>query len=187
MRLVALVGALGVGLGGCALQEPPVSTAVMPDVSGLADPVNAVQYAAWAFAAPRRTRNDPLSAVKAVAALDFAAGNMNTSAAWAGFNPLVTHELLTARTDVRRRLGIAEGASSQAVVDALTRTLLALQAGDRGAALTALSAPIFTLGPERTFDLLTDLPYIRMANVATSDANAEINAPNCGRCDHGGM
>lgn len=186
MRWIVLVAALGIGLGGCALQEPPVSTAVMPDVTGLADPVNAVQYAAWAFAAPRRTRNDPISAVKAVAALDFAAGNMSTSAAFAGFNPLVTHEMLTARTDVRHALGIAEDAPSQAVVNALTLTMLALQAGDRAAALTALSVPMFTLGPERTLDRLSNLPYIRMANVATSDANAEINTPNCRRCG-GGM
>jgi hypothetical protein len=43
--------------------SPPVDTAVIPPVSGLTDPRNAIQY--WAFSSPARSRNDPASATRA--------------------------------------------------------------------------------------------------------------------------
>ncbi len=178
MRSIILVTALGLGIAGCA-PSPPVSTAIMPPQTGLGDPVNSVQYAAWAFAWPSRTRNDPLSAAKAVAALDFAAGDINTSQNWKGMSPIIWNEMLIARTDVRRVLGIPAEAPSQAVVNAMTRTMLALEAGNQPEALAALSSPIFTFGPERTLTVLSNLPYIRMANVATADAENTINCVRC--------
>ena len=178
MRWTILAAAVGLGITGCA-PSPPVSTAIMPPQTGLADPINAVQYAAWAFAWPSRTENDPLSAAKAVAALDFAAGDINANQRWVGLSPIVWDEMLVARTDVRRVLGIPADAPSQAVVNVMTLTMLALEAGDRTQALAALSSPIFTLGPERTLIVLTNLPYIRMANVATSDVESMLNCVRC--------
>ena len=178
MRWIMLATVLGFGITGCA-PSPPVSTAIMPPQTGLADPVNAVQYAAWAFAWPSRTENDPLSAARAVAALDYAAGDINTNQRWVGLSPIVWNEMLIARTDVRRVLGVPADAPSQAVVNAMTLTMLALEAGDRAQALAVLSSPMFTFGPERTLAVLTNLPYVRMANVATSDVE---NTLNCVRC-----
>ena len=183
MRPLMLAVAIALGLGGCALQQAPVSTAVMPFQTGLADPVNAVQYAAWAFALPSRTRNDPLSAIKAVAALDYAAGVVNTSPVFIGLDPIAAQQLLIGRTDMRRALGIQEDAPSQAVVNAMTRAMLAQEAENHAAVLEALSSPLFTLGPDHTFALLTNLPYIHMANIATINAENAINGGcmSCGR------
>lgn len=181
MRRLMLVAAIALGIGGCALQQTPVNTSGMPQQTGLADPVNAVQYAAWAFASPSRTRNDPLSAAKAVAALDYAAGNVNTNQFFIGLNPLVSQQMLIGRSAMRRALGIPENAPSQAVVNAMTQVMLALEAHNQGAAVAALSSPVFTFGPDRTFALLTNLPYIQMANIATINTENAING-GCMAC-----
>lgn len=182
MRRLILAVAVALSLAGCTLQRTHVSTAVMPPETGLGDPVNAVQFAAWAFALPSRTRNDPLSAVKAVAALDYAAGYVNTSPVFAGFDPLISQQLLIGRSDMRRALGIPEDAPSQAVVNAMTQVMLALEAHNQRAAVAALSSPVFTLGPDRTFALLSNLPYIQMANIATINAENAINGSGCIGC-----
>jgi hypothetical protein len=76
--------------------------------------------------------------------------------------------MLQARADIRRVLGIAPDAPSQSVGNAMLAVQAALDAGDRARALTALSAPIFTLGPEPTFALLGALPYVQAANIGTA-------------------
>ena len=182
MRRLMLAVAVVLSLAGCALQRTQVSTAVMPPETGLGDPVNAVQFAAWAFALPSRTRNDPLSAVKAVAALDYAAGYINTSPVFIGLDPLVSQQLLIGRTAMRRTLGIPEDAPSQAVVNAMTQAMLALEAHNQAAVLQALSSPtLFTFGPDRTLALLTNLPYMQLVNIGTINAENAING-SCMSC-----
>jgi hypothetical protein len=179
---IILVGLLI--LGGCT---PPVDTAVMPPVTGLVDPNNAIYYANWAFSSPARTRNDPASAARAVAALDYAAGAINTSPRLMFMSPVINNEMLDARQAVRHVLGIPPNAPSQAVVNSMVTVSLALGNGDRTQALAALSAPIFTLGPERTLAVLTNMPPVRQANIATSQAEGAINGTFCALGCNAGM
>ncbi|HSU07217.1 MAG TPA: hypothetical protein VLI93_16765 [Acetobacteraceae bacterium] len=173
----AVLGTL-LALGACA-PSPPVDTAQMPPISGLADPANAIQYSAWAFASPTRTQGDPISAARAVAAMDFAAGAINTTPSFQYASPIINDEMLQARQAVRRALGIAPNARSQVVVTSMIGVSLALAHGDRAAALTNLSAPIYTLGPEQTLALLTNMPFIHTANVATIEAEGSLNGTFC--------
>jgi hypothetical protein len=163
--------------------SPPVDTAVMPPVSGLMDPTNAIQYANWAVSSPARTRNDPASAARAVAALDYAAGAINTSPTLQFVPLVIDSQMLDARVAVRRVLGIPPTTPSQAVVNGMVAASLALGSGDPTQALAALDTPIFTLGPEQTLAVLTNMPLVRQANIATSQAERAINRPNGGRRD----
>ena len=175
-RAAILIGFLA--FAGCT-PRPPVDTAVMPQASGLADPANAIQYSAWAFALSSRTRGDPVSAARAVAALAFAAGAVNTQPAWRTFDPIIANELLGAREDVRRVLGVAPTATSQDVVNSMLMVASALAHHDAAAALTVLTSPIYTLGPEQTLAVLTNMPFIHLANVATNQAENALNGSAC--------
>lgn len=182
-RCYAIVASL-LMLASCA---PPVETAVMPPVSGLVDPENAIQYASWAFASPARTRGDPASAARAVAALEYGAGAINTSPRLQFMSPVINDEMLDARQAVRRVLGIPPTAPSQAVVNSMITVSLALGGGNRAEALAALNAPIFTLGPEQTLAVLANLPLVRQANIATSHAAGAINGTFCALGCNSGM
>ena len=91
-----------------------------------------------------------MSAARAVAAVDYAGGILNTSPAWQDVSPLSNEEMLQARLAVREVLGIPPTVPSQAVVNRMIGVSLALSNGDRAAALNYLSAPFFTLGPQQT-------------------------------------
>jgi hypothetical protein len=171
-----LIWACVVVLAGCTA---PVDTARMPQVSGLGGPSNSILYTAWAFASPARIRNDPASAARAVAALDYLGGVLNTDINWSSQAPLIGSEMLHAREAVRQVLGIAPTAPSQEVVNSMVSVSLFLGSGDRAAALQTLSAPIFTLGPERTLAVLTDMPAVRVANIATQHAEGALNGTFC--------
>jgi hypothetical protein len=165
-------------LSACAAQAP-VDTATAPPGLGLTDPGTAISYTSWAFALPSRTRGHPALAARAVAALDYVAGPLNTDPLWMYGSPIISEEMLRAREQMRRVLGIAPAATSQQVVDALTTVYLALRNGDQVRATQTLSLPIFTLGPERTLEVLNDLPYVHMVNVATVQALAALNHNDC--------
>ncbi len=173
-QLIAL--ACAIALIGCAAQ---VDTARMPPVSGLGDPANSISYTAWAFSSPARIRNDPANAARAVAALDYLGGVLNSNINWSSQAPLIGSEMLQAREAVRKVLGVAPTATSQEVVNSMITVSLALGAGDRAAALQALGPPIFTLGPERTLAILTDMPPVRVANIATQHAEGALNGTFC--------
>lgn len=177
--------ALAAILALAACTAPPPVNSATTGPAGLGDPFNAIQYTSWAFAYPARTRNDPVSAARAVAALDYLAGYLQTAPNARGMNPIISDQMVTAREAVRQTLGIAPTAPSQLVVNVMDATASDLSAGNRPAALQALSSPAFTLGPERTLATLTNLPYIRMANIATGQAFAAITG-NCIICNHGG-
>ncbi len=171
-------------LAGCT-PTPPVDTAMMPMSSGIAGPANSIQYAGWAFALSSRLRNDPASAARAVAAVDYLGGALNTYPQWQDDNPLVSHEMLQARQDVRRALGILPATPSQVVVDRMIGAYLALTHNDRAAALKWLTTPYFTLGPERTLAVLTNMPFMRPVNIATSQALNALTGICVGGCYSG--
>jgi hypothetical protein len=169
-RLIAVLAALT--LAACTAATPPPDSAPLPfGTFGLLDnDVGAANLASWAFASPARTRNDPVDAARACAAIDFLAGELSSNPRWVTLSPLTKREMLQARADVRRVLGIAPDAPSQAVVNALLQFAAALQAGDQQAAMRALSSPVFTLPPQQTLHILSNLPAIQSANVASIDA-----------------
>ena len=146
--------------------RPVVDTATLPFAAfGTMDnDMSAANQAAWAFAAPARTANDPVDAARAVA------GALASNPRWLMVSPLTKQQMLQGRLDVPRALGIAPGASSQVVVNALVRFASAWQSGDQTGALPALAAPGFSLRPDQTLRLLSDMPYVRSANVASIDA-----------------
>lgn len=185
MTLRAAILACLLALIGCA-PRPPVDVAQMPPESGLADPANAIQYSAWAFALSSRTRGDPATAARAVAAIDYAAGAMNTNPTLQYLSPIVNDEMLEGREAVRRVLGISPAATSQAVVNAMVTVWAGLSTGNQPAVQSALESPIFTLGPQQTLAILANLPFIHIANVATIRAEGVINSNGNG-CSMGCM
>jgi hypothetical protein len=172
MRRRGLAAAcLAAALSGCAPIQTPPNTAQIPAWAASVWPGDfiAVLHAQWAWADPARTHGLPAQGALAVAEVDYLAGDLSSNPVWVG-SSFARLRMLQARVDVRAVLGIAPDASSQSVVDAMLAVRLALDAGDRQKAVDALSAPIFTLGPEKTFALLGALPYVQAANIATAMA-----------------
>ena len=122
-------------LSACAGIQPfvPDTARLRPETFGfgvLSADVYAVQQAQWAFADPSRTHGRPLEAARASAAMDYIAGQLNTSPRWANISAITKMQLLEGREEVRRALGVRPGVSSQAVVDTLAGISNALIAGD---------------------------------------------------------
>ncbi len=87
-------------------------------------------------------------------------------------------QLLQAREEVRAALAVAPGAPSQAVVDRLAAAAGALAANDEKAAL-AQFGPAGVHGSARAgAGRLSNMPYLRMANVSTMRAANEMFEPN---------
>ncbi len=164
------VACLAALLAGCASVKPLPDTAQIPAwaAPGWQGETVAILHAQWAWADPSRTHGLPAQGALAVAEVDYLAGDLSSNPQWANLSPFAKLRMLQARADIRRVLGIAPDASSQAVVDAMLATRAALVIGNHALALHYLSAPIFTLGPERTLTLLGDLPYVQAANIATA-------------------
>jgi hypothetical protein len=164
-------------LAGCASAMPPVNLAqVAPGAfeSNGDNDVAAINLASWALALPSRTQDRPEEGARAAAAVDYLAGELSYSPRWAFMSPITKIQMLQARDEVRAVLGVAPGAPSQLVVSALLTTANALQSGNRTAALMALSAPVFTKGPDQTLAAVTNLPRLPIANVATQHASIEL-------------
>jgi hypothetical protein len=155
----------------CGIQRSP-DTANLPFAAfgTLDNDVAAANQAAWAFAVPARTANNPVDAARAAAGVDYLAGALSANPRWLMVSPFTKQEMLQGRLDVRRALGISPTAPSQVVVIALLRFAATWQAGDRSGALRELAAPGFAMPPEQTVQVLSNLPYIRAANIASIDA-----------------
>ena len=167
-------------LAGCGLATPPPDTARVPAgaFGGLADPdVSAMNLAQWAFADPARTRNDPVDAARAVAAVDYLGGELTTSPRWIYMNPITPVEMQQARVAVRQVVGIAPNAPSQLVTQTLLTFAGNYELGNRPAALAALQAPIYEHPPEQTVALLDNLPYVPIANIASQHAAQQQSPP----------
>lgn len=163
---------LAVALAGCAdiHIKPPPDTATIPAWAAPTWPgdYDAILHAQWAWADPSRTHGLPAQGAQAVAEIDYLSGMLSTNLQWLALSPFAKLRMLQARVDVRAALGIAPGAPSQAVVNAMLAARAALDAGDQKAALDYLSGPIFTLGPEKTLARLGALPYVQTANIGTA-------------------
>ena len=168
---------LCLAVAACSVRPPP-DTAVLPFAAfGTMDnDVAAANQAAWAFAASERTANNPVDAARAAAAIDFLAGELASNPRWLMVSPLTKQEMMRARIDVRQVLGIVPNAPSQVVVTALLRFASEWQGGNQTVAMQALAAPGFTLPPEQTLRVLSNMPYVRSANLAGIDAANQMLA-----------
>ena len=165
-------------LAGCGGLQPYVpDTARLPPGalgSGEDPDVAAANQAQWAFADSGRSYGRPIEAARAAASLDYLAGEIYTSPRWQGVGAITKEQLLEGRQELRTALAVAPGAPSQQVVDRLAFVGNALAADNQPAALNALNTPIFTAGPQQTLATLSNMPYLRMANVGTQNLSNEL-------------
>lgn len=169
---------------GCAVQPLPDSARMLPPTAfgGFADAgVSAINLSSWAFADPMRTRGDPGDAARAAAAVDYLAGQLFADPRWQGVDPLYKQQMLDARAEVRRALGINAAARSQQVVDTLLAAANAMAAPDTAALNVALRSPVFTMTPQETYARLVNMPYLPTTNVATLHIENGIDGPEGGR------
>ena len=162
----------------CGVVQPfvPDTARLAPGALGsFSDPdVTAVQLAQWAFSDSGRTYGRPIEGARAMASMDYIAGQLYTSPRWSNISALTKEQLLQGRVETRQVLGVLPGTPSQAVVDSLTQAGNALAAGDQPAALAAVSRPIYAQPGEPVLQRLANLPYMRMANIATQHAAGEL-------------
>lgn len=173
MRLPMIASLCGLSLSACGTLPPAPQTAYLPPgVFGVYqdNDTGAINQAAWAFASPANTRGNPLTAIHAVIAIEYLPGELRENPRWIGMDSAVKLRMGLARDEVRQILGIRPDAPPQMVVNALLWTSNYLQGGDVNGALHMLSAPVFTKPPEETLRLLSNMPYVQMANLATSRA-----------------
>jgi hypothetical protein len=183
MLLVVAVALPAVGCGAVsAVPDTPFVSGSALGTNGDVDQA-AAAIAAWSFADPVRTGGRPINAARAVIALEYWSGTVSSNPRYISTSPVEQQRLLQARREVRQVLGLAQGAKSQEVVDALVAAENALLAGDAAAAERALPAALFTLGPRATLQRLTNLPPLPIANVATQRTQfTNPDGPGCFDC-----
>jgi len=151
---LALAGCAGGGL-------TPMNTATMP-LNQYGAPLMsqgaAINLSSWALNDPAVTAGKPELAARAIAAEDWLAGQTILYGNYGAYSPGGEYAWQVFRRQVRAAIGVPQDAPSQELVDRLLATASALKAGNVAAARAQLSAPIFTLGPDRTLAALGDLP-----------------------------
>ena len=176
-RLPAVLASL-LCLSACAPGAPFVPDQVQLPAGALGggfDPdVTAVNLAQYAFADSSRTYGRPADAARACASMLYLAGALYQSPRWANISADTKEQLLQGRQEVRTALGVPPGVPAQQAVDGLVAAAAALAADNRPAAVAALSGPAFPAGGEAVLARLSNLPYMRMANVGTMRAGNEL-------------
>ncbi len=170
------------GLAGCGPYVPP-DTAQMTMVRGFPvmtenDAINLIEYY---LARPESTHGLPALGARAVASADWLAGRPYLTGDYGDYAPVTRIQWVIARREWRAVLGIAPGTPSQVVVDHLLFAAMALEHADRALALAQLQPPAFTLGPDRTLDVLGNLPYLTALPNAATDLQNHLHRD--GRCD----
>ncbi len=186
--VLATLAPLALAVAACAVAPlPDAARTINPLALGSnQDPETAaINAASYSLADPARTRGDPLSAARALASVDYLAGDLYANPRWNGMNPVWKQQMLDARAEIRAVMGIAPGAGSQQVVDAFLATANSMAAKDSRAMQAALASPLFTFGADRTFALLQNLPPLPVANVASAHVEqsafgADRNCIECG-------
>jgi hypothetical protein len=180
MRTMIWLPVMTVCLAACATLPGTQRTPFLPPgVYGTYEDndIGAINQSAWAFASPANTRGNPAEAVRAVVALEYLSGELQENPRWVGMDAAVKLHMGRARDEVRQILGIRPDAPPQLVVNTLLALGLDLQTGNQPAAMQVLSSAIFTQPPERTLQVLSNLPYMQEANLATSRAEAQSFPP----------
>jgi hypothetical protein len=172
-RFCAILACLSVGA--CAAIQH-VDTAQLPPFfygTLIDNDIGAINEASWALGSPDRTRNDPVEALRAAIAVEYLAGALNTEPRWFAMSPITKMDMLQAREEFRRVLGVKPGVPAQQVVNAEIWALWALEHGDIAGAEHVLSGPIFTQPAQQTMQVLNNLPTLPAARAATSEAELE--------------
>jgi hypothetical protein len=176
MRTLVWLPLLAVSLTACATLPATERTPYLPPgVFGVYEDndIGAINQSAWAFASPANTRGNPVDAAKAVVALEYLAGELKENPRWVGMDAAVKLHMVRARYALRQILGIRPDAPPQLVVNTLLAIALDLQTGNQPAAMQVLASPVFIQPPEQTLQILSNLPYVQEANLATSRAGAQ--------------
>lgn len=176
MRPIALL-LLCSALAGCGVL-PKNDTAAMPN-NRFGGPVmnqnEAIALSAYALRYPQNTRGNPALAARAIAAEDWLAGQDLLTPDFGEYMPVAQVPWGEFRREVRASIGVAPGTPSQVVVDHLLAVSDALKSGDRAAAEAQLQPPAFTLGPQRTLQVLANLPAYQNWSWAYADLNRNEN------------
>jgi hypothetical protein len=181
MRILISLPLLALSLAACATLPGTESTPFLP--AGVFNTyedndVGAINQSAWAFASSANTKGNPVAAAKAVIALEYLPGELKGNPRWVGLDASIPLRLGQAREAVRQILGIRPDAPPQAVVNTMLALSLDLRAGNQPAAMQVLTSPVFTLPPARTLQILSNLPYVPQANLATARAAEEAFEAN---------
>lgn len=192
-NLVSLAAVLGLGLGlaGCANLDSGYNTARMPltpDGAPVLSQNDAISLSSWALKDPANTSGNPARAARALAAEDWLAGQSILYGGFGDWAPGGQYSWQVFRNQARAAIGVAPNAPSQEMVDRLLTVDKALKSGDKAAAKSALSSPIFTLGPDKTLDALANLPPLpgrdwAYAELARNE-DREFGQPNNGGLFH---
>ncbi len=164
---------------GCADAPPPALLDVSQLPAGAlgSDPdadQAALNLAQAAFADPDTTYGHPAQAARAVAAMDYIAGEWSYNPRWAFVSADTKQLLLQGREQVRQTVGVAPGATSQMVVDHLIAAANALTAGDQATAIQQLGPPVFNAPGAEVLARLSKLPNLQTASTATTQATDEL-------------
>jgi hypothetical protein len=158
-------------LGGCATLPATRDTPYLPPgVFGVYqdNDTGAINTAAWDFASAANTRGNPAEAARAIIALEYLPGELVENPRWVGMDSLVKRRLDIARSDVRAVLGIRPDAPPQLVVNAMLALFVDLQVGNQPGVAQVLASGLFILPPAQTLQVLSNLPYVQTANLATT-------------------
>jgi hypothetical protein len=171
-------------LAGCSgMASLQTDTAIMPE-NQFGGPVmnqnDAIAEASWALKDPATTRGNPELAARAIAAEDWLAGQTQLTPDFGDYAPVNEVYWGELRRQVRASLGIAPGAPSQVVVNALLATADALKTGAANPGAT-LQPPTFTLGPDGTLKALANLPPFPARETAFVDLGRHESRPT-GNC-----
>ena len=179
MRLLISLPVLA-GLAACATLPATQRTPFLPpSVFGTYqdNDIGAINQSAWAFASPANTSGNPVEAARAVVALEYLSGELRENPRWIGMDRSISLRMGLARDEVRQILGIRPDAPPQIVVNTLLALNLDFQSGNQPAAMQVLASPIFSQPPQRTLQILSNLPYVQTANLATSRAESQSFPP----------
>jgi hypothetical protein len=173
MHQLLPVSLLALGLTACATLPATERTPFLPPgVFGTYqdNDIGAINQSAWAFASAANTSGNPAEAIRAIIALEYLSGELRENPRWVGMDAAIKLHMGRARDDLRTVVGIRPDAPPQVVVNALLALGLDLEIGNQAAAMEVLSSAVFTQSPQQTLAILTNLPYVQEANLATSRA-----------------
>ena len=175
LTLLAVLAAAGCGAqttyDAAIMPRTPAGTPMLSDQG-------AIGLSSYALGNRSSIESHPGEAARAVASIDYLAGALYENPHWDGIPALHKINMEQGRQEVRNVLGVAPGTPSQLVVNGLIAAAQAFDAGELGAARAALPQSVFTLGPDHTIALLTNLPALPAADVAAQRVNSDINS-NC--------
>jgi hypothetical protein len=178
-RVIAFAAALV--LAGCTVPPqgppgaPPPPVAEIPQgfFGNWIDPdLGCVNESSYAFGSPDILHGNPVATLRATICVEYLAAEAN-SPRWVSVSPLTKMQLLQARDELRRTLGIAPNAPPPLVTNTLLRLLHDLQVGNMADARAVIAPPLFDMPPDQTLALLTNLPPVPIAHAATQQAELE--------------